>query len=114
MTSPAPDRELDRRVAERIFDRHLVSNTSICHCPKEHILEAQPYSTDPAAMMQVIEKMREKGFRVELGDTQTDGWDWYAGFFKDDKVVGNQTGTSLMKCVCLAACAAVEGGRETK
>ena len=71
-------------------------------------------TTDPAAMLQVIEQMREKGFRVELGDTQTDGWDWYAGFFKDDKVVGNQTGTSLMKCVCLAACAAVEGGRETK
>ena len=119
MTSPVPDRALDRQVAERIFDRHIVSNTSICHCPKEHILEARLYSTDPAAMLSVIEKMRELGY-VFSCNVHTDG-SGMAEFFRphlcdqdgrsycEQKHFTSEDIPILGRAVCLAACAAVEG-----
>ena len=97
------DRTLDRQVAERLFDRHLVGNTSACMCRKEHIIEARQYSTDLSAMMQVIERMQRLGWEVSLWDRAIGGW--YAKMYKGGDEY-KRTGKTMPQAVCLAALAA--------
>lgn len=103
------DRVLDKQVAEKVFDRHIVSNTSMCRCVREHIIEARPYSTDPAAMLQVVEKMRELGREVNIrANTQNNTHNWNVWFPKPDEYrMEPVSDVSLGRAVCLAALSAL-------
>jgi len=102
------DRELDRQVAEQVMGWN--DKDSIYQLQDKWSGQHRLWSptTDPAAWMQVVETMREKGFGVNLGGEECDGWSWYAGFFKDNKCVASQVSNSLGESICLAALHAVQ------
>jgi len=76
--TPSPDtlqsnRELDAAIAEQVFGwvGALKCNPEMGLMPDYRTMDEIPhYSSDPAAMMQVVEKMRERGsVTVSWGDS---------------------------------------------
>lgn len=75
---------------------------------REHYFGASvlaEYSSDPSAMMQVIQKMREKGWDVAMSTMLVVG-QWHVAFVTDDELVDAEALT-LPEAVGRAALAAV-------
>lgn len=118
-------RELDAAVARRIFGWKSWANDSVNapffispedrnrpHMDEYELVEVESgneenaphYSTNIAAAMEVVEKMRAKEFAVTIMDVEDDKWEvsfdiWSGGFEGEDE--------SLPAAICKAALAAV-------
>ena len=110
------DSELDRQVAERVMGWKCPCNGERESLPYElqcaHL--PPPYTTNPAAMMQVIERMRKQfgfeGYNRFL--LSNDGNEWYCEFPKPKWE--SASAPSLCRAVCLAALRAVEPPSEPR
>src|SRR3990167_5384926 len=134
-----PDRALDRQVAEQVFGAILADTTTLGDIYMDFgdgcNLQCPFYTSDPAAMLQVIEQMRERGYSILMntnaGETDERQQEWHVlirrvnapfpviEFVPDGQVNHNESGVhvydpSLLRAVCLAALAALKaGGKET-
>lgn len=103
-------RELDALIAERVMGwrTHKIAE-AVWYMPSESnsiTKEKWRPSTDIAAAMRVVEKMRERGISFEASYTKwSDGnWRWGVEFQSDDHTQdGNHYGTSLPESICRAA-----------
>jgi len=111
------DREIDRQVAIKIMGLKPLPDHKgrdiewwrINKYTSEN--QPPPYTTDPSAFMQVVERMREKGHRVQLSTWRSDGSKWYATFAHNNPTKWGRLEygiQSLGRAICLAALEAVK------
>lgn len=113
--------DLDCEVAERIFGWTDARWDEIGYSGKppgkETYTEVPKFSTDPAAMMQVVERMKSLGWLVHML-AMADGWvvnarrhilpangDWQEATFTTDFI--QEIGDTLPEAVCIAALSAL-------
>lgn len=105
------ERELDWAVWEKVFGHCLIGTQEIVEgvIPVMEAGGLPRYSTDIAPAMGVIEKMREKGWRVSL-DSSVEGsnYEWHVEFNRAAGPSGGSFGVSLPETICRAAVAAVQ------
>jgi hypothetical protein len=112
MTAREAGRELDALVAVTLMGVTLVSEDAGIRpaaMSYQKPSEVLPYSTDVAAAWQVVERMRARGFALELH--YEFGWSrqWVADFSNDGWLsTGEQLGDTAPLAICRAALAAVE------
>jgi hypothetical protein len=123
-------RKLDVEIAQRVFawtpcykDPHPTDNRAIegvLYCPPGYPFDSRGalnvvkcYSTDIAAAMEVVEKMRERKLHIVISDNaEREAWDvkMWRGDFDE---IANARSDSLPEAICLAALSAVDSQRET-
>jgi len=101
ISSAPSDHALDRQIAAQLFDRHLVRSPLSCTCRREHILEPCAYTTDLVAMFQVVEKMQQAGYAVDMWGSREGSW--RVRFVKESHWTDRPTSRSLGRAICLAA-----------
>lgn len=119
-------RELDRRIAEGIFGKHVLvgkSNTMSCDCKKDHVIEARPYSTSISDAWLVVEKMKERLWLITLKCFDTSSpiiagpLKWTVFFenipsnplkeFREERISPIVYSDNVSEAICLAALAAL-------
>jgi hypothetical protein len=122
------DNEISREIAEKVMGWHEGDYTNRPAWMNTLPTKEKPASgfaqyvedwtpaTDIAQAFQVVEKMEQDKFYIEIRYEREEGWGWEVEFWKmisDGKVsqLGNQTCETfkeLPRTICLAALAAVE------
>lgn len=108
MNEQLSDRELDALVAEKITLWTPIPGEDGWQSPDgshRHWPGPPEYSTKIADAMEVVEKMRERGFFPQLWAAQV----WNVEFWSDEKFIASANEDSLSRAICLAALAAING-----
>ncbi len=103
-----PPAEMDGRVAEKVFGHRVSQDNSRILSPKDvgrYWKKLPAYSTDHAAMMMVIEKMRERKYNWLIANS---AGLWSVNVIDNGRPISHGYDASLPLAVCRAALAALE------